>query len=294
VLTRIRQLAVIAGCAGSLVLIGASASAQGAAAGTGTTAAARATTTTSTTVSPGMTARSSSADGLSPHAGVSCNNTITANYTSPSPRVVNWTATESCNSVIGAIAILASTLYYDGPSGSYAIAEGTHPTQSPSYDIYSTGTGSPSVGGNFHVQDTYQILLAAGQGSWNLAPNCFYYLSGYTNAMQCTTVGAEFTLAGNPTISTGGVVNGTDYSANDIHPGTTIAIFGQWFSPADTVLVTVAGQQFMIGSGSLYWYDSTGQINATLPGTIPTGAASVVVIASNGLSSNAAPISIQP
>ncbi len=131
-LTRIKNLAVIAGCAGSLVLIGASASAQ-------VTSVA---TSSSSTVSHSTTARSSSADGLSPHTGVSCNNTITANYTSPSPRIVNWTATESCNSVIGAIAILASTLYYDGPSGSYAIAEGTHPSQSPSYDIYSTEPGA--------------------------------------------------------------------------------------------------------------------------------------------------------
>jgi hypothetical protein len=283
-LGRFRKLAIIAAIAAPLVALGASASAAGAASG----GAVR------TTAGQAVTSRAASANAQTANATINCNNNISATYTSPNPRLVNWTATESCNTVIGAIAILSSTLYYDGPNGSYAIAEGTHPSQSPSYSVYSTGTASPGFGGNFHVQDTYDILLAPGQGNWNLAPGCFYYLYGSYQGLQCTVKGAEFTLAGNPTISAGGVVNGTDYSANDIHPGTTVAIFGQWFAPADTVTVTDAGQQYTIRSGSPWWYDSAQQINATLPASIPPGPATVTVIAGNGLQSNAAPITIQP
>jgi hypothetical protein len=239
------------------------------------------------------TAETRTAQRVAPAAsGVSCNMTISATYTSPSPRLVNWTATEGCNSVIGAIAIIQSTLYYDNGQ-SIAIAEGTHPSQSPSYQVFSTGSASPAFGGNFHVTTVYQIVLAAGQGSWNPAAGCSY-IGGLTNSLQCTVVGGEFSLIGDPQISPGGVVNGVDYSASDIHPGTTLAIFGKWFVPADTVIVTQNGAQYAIGAGSLYWYDSSGQINATLPAGIVAGQATVNVETSHGQLSNGVPITINP
>jgi hypothetical protein len=97
-----------------------------------------------------------------------------------------------------------------------------------------------------------------------------------------------------PVINEGGVVNGVDYSADDIHPGTTVAIFGEWFLPADTVVVTQGSSQYTISAGSPWWYDSGGQINATLPTSLQPGQATVTVVTSAGQQSNAAPITINP
>ena len=97
-----------------------------------------------------------------------------------------------------------------------------------------------------------------------------------------------------PVINNGGVVNGVTYSASDIHPGTTVAIFGEWFLPPGTVVVTQGSTQYTIGAGSTWWYDSGGQINATLPGSLQVGSATVTVVTSAGQDSNAAPININP
>jgi hypothetical protein len=97
-----------------------------------------------------------------------------------------------------------------------------------------------------------------------------------------------------PVINTGGVVNGVDYSASDIHPATTVAIFGEWFLPPDTVTVTQGSAQYTIGAGSTWWYDSGGQINATLPGSLQPGPAAVTVTTAAGQQSNVAPVTIQP
>jgi hypothetical protein len=97
-----------------------------------------------------------------------------------------------------------------------------------------------------------------------------------------------------PVINDGGVVNGVDYSADDIHPGTTVAIFGEWFLPPDTVVVTQGSSQYPISAGSPWWYDSGGQINATLPTSLQPGQATVTVVTSAGQQSNAAPITINP
>jgi hypothetical protein len=97
-----------------------------------------------------------------------------------------------------------------------------------------------------------------------------------------------------PVINNGGVVNGTTYSATDIYPGTTVAIFGEWFLPPDTVVVTQGPAQYTISAGTPWWYDSGGQINATLPSTLQPGAATVTVVTSAAQDSNAAPININP
>jgi len=97
-----------------------------------------------------------------------------------------------------------------------------------------------------------------------------------------------------PVINNGGVVNGVTYSASDIYPGTTVAIFGEWFLPPDTVVVNQGSAQYTISAGSPWWYDSGGQINATLPGSLQPGPATVTVVTSAGQDSNAAPITINP
>jgi hypothetical protein len=97
-----------------------------------------------------------------------------------------------------------------------------------------------------------------------------------------------------PVINQGGVVNGTDYSADDIHPGTVVAIFGEWFLPPDTVVVTQGSSQYFISAGSPWWYDSGGQINATLPSSLQPGQATVMIVTSAGAQSNTVTITINP
>lgn len=95
-----------------------------------------------------------------------------------------------------------------------------------------------------------------------------------------------------PVINQGGVVNGVDYRADDIHPGTVVAIFGEWFLPADTVIVDQGSSEWTIGAGSAWWYDSGGQINATLPTDLQLGQATITILTSAGQYSNAAAIDI--
>jgi hypothetical protein len=71
--------------------------------------------------------------------------------------------------------------------------------------------------------------------------------------------------ASGPVINANAVVNGTDWSPNDIAAGTTVTIFGSGFVSPDTVLVVQGSSQYTIKAGSLWWHDSPTQINATLP-----------------------------
>jgi hypothetical protein len=98
-----------------------------------------------------------------------------------------------------------------------------------------------------------------------------------------------------PSIKQGGVVDGTNYKATDIHPTTTLSIFGSSFSGnADVVHVRQPGTQWSIQSSSTYWYDSTGQINATLPGVKANQSALVYVTDGAGVDSNGQVVSIVP
>ena len=98
-----------------------------------------------------------------------------------------------------------------------------------------------------------------------------------------------------PTIGQGGVVNAANYSAADVHPGTTVAIFGQYFVPDDRVTVRQGGRTWSLGPGTSWWYDSSGQINTTLPGDLTPGtSAQITVTGGNGLTSNTRSVFIQP
>jgi hypothetical protein len=98
-----------------------------------------------------------------------------------------------------------------------------------------------------------------------------------------------------PTINQGGVVDGTDFKATDIHPTTTLSVFGASFSGnGDTVHVRQSGTEWSIQSGSAYWYDSAGQINATLPGVKASQSALVYVTDIAGVDSNGQVVSIVP
>jgi hypothetical protein len=97
-----------------------------------------------------------------------------------------------------------------------------------------------------------------------------------------------------PSINQGGVVNGVTFTADDIDGGTTIAIFGADFTDAgDVVHVREATEDWDIDGGE-YFYESEGQINATLPGVGAGQSALVYVTNGLGVDSNGQVISILP
>jgi hypothetical protein len=97
-----------------------------------------------------------------------------------------------------------------------------------------------------------------------------------------------------PTINTGGVVNGTTYRTTDIDAGTTLAIFGADFTATgDVVRVREDSQEWNIDGGP-YFYESTGQINATLPGIGAGQNALVYVTNGSSIDSNGQIVSILP
>ena len=95
-------------------------------------------------------------------------------------------------------------------------------------------------------------------------------------------------------LNTNGVVNGSDFSPNDIHPGTVVAIFGINFNSPDIVIVTQGSNQYIIQSGSAWWFDSPAQINATLPTALTPGFATVFVQNTSGFLSSGQSITILP
>lgn len=98
-----------------------------------------------------------------------------------------------------------------------------------------------------------------------------------------------------PSIYRGGVVNGVNYLESDIHPSTVVAIFGDYFYPQDTVLVTQNGATYALSAGTDWWYDSYQQINANLAYLpLVPGSATIKVQAANGRVSNARPVTIRP
>jgi uncharacterized protein (TIGR03437 family) len=80
-------------------------------------------------------------------------------------------------------------------------------------------------------------------------------------------------------------VNGANYRADDIHPGTVAAVFGSNFPPPDKLIIRQFPNQWTLENGTQWWYDSAGQINATLPGNPRPGFATMTVKSSNGLES---------
>jgi hypothetical protein len=124
--------------------------------------------------------------------------------------------------------------------------------------------------------------------------HCWWLGSRYGVHAHAPTTNEQWRTTVEPTISPNGVVYYADYSPYNIHAGQPVAIFGQGFIPGDTVTVNYAsGGQVTIGAGSPNWYDSPGQINATLPAGL-TGQATVTVRAANGHTSNTMYINVNP
>jgi hypothetical protein len=98
-----------------------------------------------------------------------------------------------------------------------------------------------------------------------------------------------------PVINRNGIANGVTYGLGDIRAGTTVAIFGQYFDPQDTVIVTQGTNTFNLTFGNNdWWYDSDRQINATLPSGLQPGTANFRVRTSQNRTSNTRSITIQP
>lgn len=80
-----------------------------------------------------------------------------------------------------------------------------------------------------------------------------------------------------PTVNPDGVVDAVEYNHN-IRPCETVALFGNGFEPPNRVVVRQNGRTWYLGAGSPWWYESSGQINATLPCDLqPNGYASISV-----------------
>jgi hypothetical protein len=217
---------------------------------------------------------------------------------------------------VGALALpallaLASTMPAHAASGpvinSNAVVNGTD--WSPN-DI-AAGTTVTIFGSGFVAPDTVlvvqgssQYTIKAGSLWWHDSPTQINATLPGTLALGQATVYVQSatgvlsngqTIAIHaPTINPNAVVNGTDWSPNDIAAGTTVTIFGSGFVAPDTVLVVQGSSQYTIRAGSLWWHDSPTQINATLPGTLLPGQATVYVRSATGVFSNGQTITIQP
>jgi hypothetical protein len=104
-----------------------------------------------------------------------------------------------------------------------------------------------------------------------------------------------------PRINPNGVLNPAAedpfgrWTAENMRPGTLVAIFGDRFTPGgDKVLVAQGTNQFTVQAGSPAWYDSPGQINLVLPAGLQPGEAQVRVVNVNGRQSDPASITIVP
>jgi hypothetical protein len=171
-----------------------------------------------------------------------------------------------------------------------------------------TECGDPTSNTDYNVQDIEPYYNVALDGSltvcsyapiptgWTLTSTTWNPTAcGHPTTMTNNVQTIERTSIGTPLISTGGVVNGTDDSPNDIDPGTVVSIFGVNFNAPDLVVVTQGSNQWVIQSGSANWFDTNpmwAQINATLPSTLTAGFATVYVQNAEGERSAGSSITI--
>jgi hypothetical protein len=97
-----------------------------------------------------------------------------------------------------------------------------------------------------------------------------------------------------PTVNQGGVVNGVTWNST-FHPGDVVSIFGTSFSTSgNTVQVRQNDTIYPVTAGSQWWYESSGQINATLPAGVVSGPGVLVYVTdATGVDSNGQFITIQ-
>ena len=106
------------------------------------------------------------------------------------------------------------------------------------------------------------------------------------DSLAATLAGATPTTPQScPTIGAGGVVNGLTFDG-DIHPGDALSIFGTGFAASGNIVhVKQMGTEYTVQVGSPAWYESSTQINFTLPAGVIAGQG-VRVYVSSGHDSN--------
>jgi hypothetical protein len=148
---------------------------------------------------------------------------------------------------------------------------------------------------------SYAFFWQAGDNPASTGPYVGFGLSKYdgSSAMAAKVI-QSFIMSGTPTvpstgcntINAGGVVNGLDYTTH-IPQGSVVAIFGASFAgTADVVHLWANGMRYTIAAGSPNWYDSAGQINATLPTGVVSTEAVVYVTSGSDVDSNGQLITI--
>jgi hypothetical protein len=118
--------------------------------------------------------------------------------------------------------------------------------------------------------------------------------AGLFQTLYQTQVPTAPTAPSCPLINQGGVVNSADSKTTDITSTSIISIYGQSFTDGgDVVRVREATEEWDIDGGPNF-YESSGQINATLPGVGAGQNALVFVTDGDGIDSNGQIIPIQP
>jgi hypothetical protein len=98
-----------------------------------------------------------------------------------------------------------------------------------------------------------------------------------------------------PTLNTMGVVNADYPTMMTISGSTVISIYGKGFTTTGNVVHVHEGlASWDVKAGSPVWYESTGQINLTLPGVTPAASALVFETDGDGIDANGQIITIAP
>ncbi len=176
------------------------------------------------------------------------------------------------------------------------LAEGINKTRTTSTNV----TASISI--NETVTDTFTVpartAFQADYGvyghrvlmnldTWKLEDGRCWYYPQYSPRQTWFDAPSDkgWRLQTYPRINVDGIVNGANYRADDLHPGTVAAVFGTNFLPPDKIIVRQFPNQWTIQQGSEWWYDSSRQINVTLPTNLQPGSATMTVLSNNGLES---------
>jgi hypothetical protein len=98
-----------------------------------------------------------------------------------------------------------------------------------------------------------------------------------------------------PMINPGGIVNATTFTSS-IRAGDVISIFGSSFSNTGNVVqIHDGGVLATVTAGSPWWYESAGQINATLPASVvPNSNVRIYVTDGRGVDSDGQLITVSP
>jgi hypothetical protein len=173
-------------------------------------------------------------------------------------------------------------------SASLSVAVAAQVTSSTSASVTVTVSPWGRVADDYGIV-TYNVLY--NLDTWQISDNrCWYKPDGRSphnvSGYVATTV-QEWQTHTYPIVNPYGVVpyRYPNVPANDLHAGSIVSMYSQYLKPPDQVTVQQGGASYQL-AGSGAWYDSTSQINATLPAGLQPGPATLYVTDSQGLVSN--------